>query len=378
MKELEVKDIYSLIKENEREKKELDAIKKHIENQPPTLLTQRNEMYREFLFNDMHKDGYVMEYPHGTVVRQSDRKWHYRGENSCYPTSQPTFIRKLKNKSKEEREIAEFVANLKLIHFFDILNKLDHYHSFRNMHFTHSTNGTKVYLDVLHYNIAQHYGFDTNCLDITSDFEVALFFACCKYSDNKWAPLNQDDFEKNEESRYGRIFRRELNNYRNMMFPDEKYVVFPVGFQPFMRCHMQYSYAIFMEEDMDLNSSESGFECLKFKHSEELCNYIYSKMNNGVFIYPQEGLSVLSDELDAIQNSTCFSLESFRTIYNNLNFGYSESELIELLKKAGIEIGRNITPITDSKIAIVNKHYEDFDVETLYDIKLRMRWIFTP
>jgi len=318
---LSSQDIHSLVDQNEKEKKETELLKEKIEEHKNDFLEKpfnRFDLYKSVIIDDMHIDGFVMKYPDGWVVRQSDRIWHFRGESACYPTSQPTFIRKLKNKSKEEKRVFEFVTNLKLFEFFNVLNKLDHYHYFRNLHIT--IGNKHSFIDVLFYNIAQHYGFDTNLLDITSDFEVALFFACCKYCNNKWLPLTNKDFCKNEESKYGRIFRRRADCYRNRMYPVEKYVVFPVGFQPFMRCHMQYSYAIEMDEDMDLNKSESGFECLKFEQSEKLCNYIYSKMKNGELIYPQEGLHFISGELKQIQEKSQFSLEAFMAVYKNLNW----------------------------------------------------------
>jgi len=378
MKILEKEDIYFLVQQNQREVAELDLIKKQIQAQPTNLSQgpfNRNDLYKAVLYEDMHKDGFVMQYPHGMVVRQSDRHWHYRGESACYPFSQPTFIRKLTNKTKEEREVFEFVANLRLFEFFKLLEKLNHYQDFRNIHF--QIGETRIFLDTLFYNIAQHYGFDTNWLDITSDFETALFFACCKFSNNNWLPLKKKDFDKNGESKYGRIFRRAVNDFRNN-FPENKYTVLPVGFQPFMRCHMQYSYGIVMEEGMDLNNPESGFECLKFRHSAELSNYIYSKMNHGSLIYPQEGLKVLSGELKEIQNCSFFSVESFESVYKNLNFGYSEAELRILLKKNGIKIGAVKTRVGQTKIDIVNRLYEKFDIEESYNIKLRTRLTYTP
>lgn len=378
---LEKDDIYALVRQNEKERSEIQSLKKRIETNPTNFSNgafDRQKFYNAFLFDDMHKDGFVMQYPHGFVVRQSDREWHFRGENACYPTSQPTFIRKLSKMSIEEKYISEFVANMKLIDFANMLHELDHYHSFKNTHFTHQGSRKQIFLDVLFTNIAQHYGFDTTWLDITGDFETALFFACCKYSNNKWEPLQKKDFEKNEESKCGRIFRRKANDFRNMNFPYEKYSVFPVGFQPFMRCHMQYAYAIYMDENMDLNKSESGFECLKFRHSEELCNYIYSKMDNGRLIYPHEGLNILSDEINSIQNCSVFSIETFIKVFNNLNFGYSEVRMLELLKNSGIEIVENTKKIAQSKIEHVNNFYENFDIETLYNIKLQTRWTFSP
>lgn len=376
---LSKQDIIELIKQNDEEINEIDSIKQKIKSQPTDLVKNslsREKLYKAVLFEDMHKDGFVMNYPHGIVVRQSDRKWHYRGENCCYPTSQPSFIRKLANKTEEEIIVFEFISNMRFYEFFKILNRLKHFHEFRNLHFTHDNK--QLYLDTLFYNIAQHYGFDTNWLDITSDFEVALFFACCKFINNKWVPLTNQDFLKNINTKFGRIFRRKTNDFRNMLFPEEKYVVFPVGFQPFMRCHMQYSYAIYMDEEMDLIKSETGFECLKFEHSEDLCNFIYSKTKNGEKIYPHEGLSSLNNELYQIQNSHQFSTEAFFEVYKSLNFGYSEIDLKNILNKSGYTIGKSLVSISQAKIDLINEHYKSFDIEKTNNIKLCTRFTFTP
>ena len=38
------------------------------------------------------------------------------------------------------------------------------------------------YSNVLYELLAQHYGLETLWMDITSDLEVALFFATCEYA----------------------------------------------------------------------------------------------------------------------------------------------------------------------------------------------------
>jgi hypothetical protein len=331
------KDIFELIVLNEQERIESVIDRKDISQSSNTIskVFNRLEFYKDG-FNDMLKDGYIMKYPHGTVIRQADRKYHYRGENTIFPTSKPTFIRKVENLYGKEKQVEEFVANLKLVEFFFILQRLNHFHEFQNMVFT--VRNTKVNIDVLFYNVAQHYGFDTNWLDITSDFDVALFFACCKYRNNQWQPLKQSDFCKGEQSKYGRIFRRKADDFRNFLFPETKYTVFPVGFQSFKRCHMQYSYAIAMDEGMDLLNSDSGFECLAFEHSEEMSNYIFNKMKGGELIYPHEGLNVISKDLDLIKSNNNFSKAAFDEVSKIQHLGNSKPETIRILEKYGYAI----------------------------------------
>ena len=61
------------------------------------------------------------------------------------------------------------------------------------------------YGDVLYDLLAQHYGLETGWLDITSDFNVALFFATCWYdcSENRWKPLCEEQIRQHP---YGMIF----------------------------------------------------------------------------------------------------------------------------------------------------------------------------
>jgi hypothetical protein len=44
-------------------------------------------------------------------------------------------------------------------------------------------NGHSLHID--YQGLAQHYGFHTNMLDVTSNFDVAMFFACCEWNPNE-------------------------------------------------------------------------------------------------------------------------------------------------------------------------------------------------
>ena len=62
--------------------------------------------------------------------------------------------------------------------------------------------------DVQYDVLAQHYGLETCWPDITSDFNVALFFATCYWDDDqkKWQPLTKYQTEKCEKTQYGMLF----------------------------------------------------------------------------------------------------------------------------------------------------------------------------
>jgi hypothetical protein len=49
----------------------------------------------------------------------------------------------------------------------------------------------------LGYIIAQHFGLQTQYLDLTDDIDVALFFTCCKHiKNNIYKPITSDDLDE--------------------------------------------------------------------------------------------------------------------------------------------------------------------------------------
>lgn len=374
---LKKEDILKLVTEYEQEMKLFEVKKKEVARQRPDWTKgafNRTDFYRDIL-SDNYVDGFIMNYPHGTVIKQAEANWFFRGERICYPNSQPTFVRRLKEKTQEEALVFEFVKNTKLIDFKLILNQFTHFREFENMGIK-MPNGFRR-LSVLLSNIAQHYGFDTNWLDITSDFNAALFFACCTYENSKWRPLTAKEISKDEKTKHGRIFRRKADFITNSRM-DGKYRALPVGYQPFMRCHMQYSYGIWMDESMDLTEKESGFEMLKFEHSEELSQYVFEKMQNGNKIYPQEGLKIIEEELEDLKNRKVISENVFKLTYKAMELELPPSKLKKLLKENGYILDGEALTINPIKIKLVNEFYKDFDIEDSYGIKLSGRFIYTP
>ena len=65
--------------------------------------------------------------------------------------------------------------------------------------------------DVLYEPLAQHYGLETGWLDITSDFNTALFFATCYWDGKQWLPLSKKQTERDENHKYGMIFHMPSN-----------------------------------------------------------------------------------------------------------------------------------------------------------------------
>ena len=140
--------------------------------------------WEEVSYRDPKTAGYRIYYPHGVVIQQSARRNFYRGENYLYPESIPTLLRNLKKyDNQKDREFYRFVADMRVAEFKAFLRKFDHVKNWN-------------YCDVLYDALAQHYGLETGWLDITNDFNVALFFATCCWKDGKWEFLSKEQIEK--------------------------------------------------------------------------------------------------------------------------------------------------------------------------------------
>ena len=358
--------------------------------------------YKEFVYRDAMTDGFQIYYPHGVILEQSRRRSFFRGENQIYPSSVPTLIRSLRNySSRKEKEIYRMVSDMRIYEFSCLLNKFQHVQNWE-------------YCDVLFDALAQHYGLETSWLDITSDFKIALFFACCYYQEGKWLPLTRKQTEVDEIHKYGMIFHMpsyimtlrwasELNKFvtvtnrvieydpdgnpcKNEILKHPNFtglpqnLIYPLGFQPFMRCHMQNGYGIYMRDEQPLQT-DNGFEKLRFRHSEELSNWIFEKMKGGELVYPHEGLKQVDFLIQKIKSLNIFSEDAFAyALQRNHCFTTAEKDLarkeIENFKIHGEHIciqSKHAWHLTPARRNRIDEIYSTFSLQEWYKIQVVQR-----
>ncbi|MDA3815963.1 MAG: FRG domain-containing protein [Prolixibacteraceae bacterium] len=381
--DISINDIHHIIKKNDEDLRVSQQIrKKRNENQNHYSKTwSRHDFYREIL-SDMYIDGFVENYPHGNVVRQAQRSYYYRGENQIFKSSKASLYRKLHCIAKDDEKLAEkFVAYMRNADFLWLLLKFDHVQKFISEPLIFNNKNLGYGISLLYEQLAQHYGLDSPWLDITSDFEVALFFACCKFNhkEKKWLPLNKSDFLFNPpHTQYGIIFRQLSDHPNNLSYDPHLTQILPVGFQPFMRCHMQNSYVAKIDESKSLQD-DTSFQILRFKHSEFLCNFIFNKMKKGKLIYPHEGLSSLSDYIEHIKQKKIFTQEIFDYTIQKPDFkNVKKDNIKKLLDKYDYQIINASNYIPKNKIEEINNNYHNFDIEKSYNIKLTTRLVYIP
>lgn len=396
-----------------------DNLREEAEGRRVTQSSYRGENYytdknlqaefdREVLYRDPLTAGMRVQYPHGVIIQQSQRRNFYRGENQQYEASVPSLLRTLNNPengyiTRKEKELYRLVADMRIAEFTMLLQKFEHVNNWN-------------ICDVLYDVLAQHYGLETGWLDITSNFNVALFFATCTYDNGKWRPLTKSDTENDEQTKYGMLFHMpsnrmpmrwsmNLEKYSNCgdaigenekgetgyeLLTHPKYyenhdnLIYPIGFQPFMRCSMQHGYGIYMRKAQPLQE-DIGFQKLRFRHSEELSRRVFERMDGGKAIYPHEGLVQTQFIIDEIKKSTVFSKVAFYYALKKSQYYriVDEERCLQDLSSFKVKVDGN-----DKTIEIIDKSpwkissgrrkkidalYQNFSAESFYGIRILER-----
>ena len=303
--------------------------------------------------------GMQMSYPGaGVVMLQRKSEFFYRGENAYYGKSQPSAFRHTDWKLNDI--LQQMVDDLRCYEAAWMFLKLEAVRQWG-------------YSSPNYWALGQHYGLWTNLMDITSSLKTALFFACCKYIDGKWLPLEKTDFEYKDsrkyiadiggDSRYGLIFACPTEiNMMHYGISDENQafnVIQPVGFQPFMRCSAQSAYVLPVNDRSYDLYKDRKFSKVKFRLTEEICNWIYHEMKEGDLIYPRNDVPNLISQINEINRSKFFSKHAFEDLVKYAGFTEEYAEYAKnQLNVHGYDIlNYNKTYFTNNKLTKINKRY---------------------
>ena len=145
------------------------------------------------LFSTLFVPGMQLTFPNiGTAMTQQKSRYFYRGENAFYGSSKAGMFRS-DNRNSPMQKLADLLILDEACFFLDQFDAIQKW-------------GPSC---VNYHALSQHYGIRTQLIDITSDLKTALFFACCKYEDHQWRPMQQKDFVSKQDglgskdARYG-------------------------------------------------------------------------------------------------------------------------------------------------------------------------------
>ncbi len=140
---------------------------------------------------------------------------------------------------------------------------------------------SRVYVDEM--AVAQHYGLPTGYIDLTQSFEVASFFACCRYNsaDKSWTPVGEGE---------GVLYSIEWRTLPSSHF------IRPINLQFFPRPSEQWGWTceLRLGEDFDTLPFVRKFI---FKHDLAASQHILAKFSHGKNLFPADPLSELADKV---------------------------------------------------------------------------------
>lgn len=261
----------------------------------------------------------------------------YRGQNQDFPF-EPSFQR-AKITQSPLLHCAEWI---KKETFKEVFKETPYFKRLSNM----SILGNTFDFDL--EALAQHYEFSTNYLDITRDFNVAMFFAYT-WTDvhGNYHPIT--DFEKFNPHLY-------ITNGSTMNgFMRDNYKI--VGFQSALRPVTQLAMAIDM--DNTENDTKGFFTKIELPKNAYFSVGVYNSFQKGTALFPQDTLSVIQKDI----KTTNFIARDLLHKYCE-TFSKDINEMTNLLKQD--------FEITDKKIIIPAEITEQINKEITLGI---LPWI---
>ena len=131
--------------------------------------------------------------------------------------------------------------------------------------------------------LAQHYYGRTPMLDLTSDMDVAKFFAVT------WFNMKDDRYEKYTGDELGVLYYYDLAPDAFTKRIGRDYMVETIGKQPFMRSGNQSGFLIRLDDTKDFNQLPE-VRYVFFRHDATITDRIFAASGNGDKYMPQEML----------------------------------------------------------------------------------------
>lgn len=308
---------------------------------------------------DWLRPGLIFRIPDGNrlVWSQGATECFFRGENAFYGKSVGAVFRGTNGEPASQDLIT--LRNVLIIDFSLFLQKLPFVKDWKIS-------------DWFNLCVAQHYGIPTNMMDFSSDFKVALFFACTTWDsqNKKWRPLTKEDFDPSGrrkyitdnggDPRYGVVYRApaDINLYcasdptKRRLTP-----VYPIGFQPFFRCHSQKGFYVRMFKGQDLYKDQT-FDKMRFELTEDLCQWIYDEMDQGRKIYSESDPREYDDIVTSLLSDKEYSMAALDFLFKKWGMLDQKDEYIKRFAKMGYTAVEKLRFDNEEMIAKIQSAFE--------------------
>jgi len=205
--------------------------------------------------------------------RPGDRSFLYRGQTAHYATCVASLLRDASENEWQIKALLSLerfkVAELELLLRNHPFNKVAERHG----------------LWVDYHALAQHYGIRTSLLDLTSNIEIAAFFAVAHWNEaiGKFTPM---------ETGTGVLFRFDWS----AIGPGYSKFFDPVGFGPGLRPARQHAWTFRLPPGVDFQSIPQ-VTVFEFSHSKLASEELFDRFKRGKWVYPPDCLASLVEKL---------------------------------------------------------------------------------
>jgi hypothetical protein len=215
----------------------------------------------------------------------------YRGQAQEYPRCIPTL-------SRLEKVEEQILALCRRVAFEDAIGE----HPMVSLAERIRLWDLPLYVD--REGLAQHYGLATDMLHVTSNFDVASFFATCTWSheDDQYQPAASDD-ALGVMYRITPVLMTGRDGTQDALGP-----VRIVGWQPLPRPEQQRAFVVKMKPGQDFTSLPS-VETFHFQHQAHISHRIWNAFDQGVALFPRDAAAELARRAESLSEFTVSQIE---------------------------------------------------------------------
>jgi hypothetical protein len=179
--------------------------------------------------------------------------------------------------------------------------------------------------------LAQHYGLATDIIDLTSNFDVASFFATSQLVVDNNKPTYQPIYTTDEP---GVIYRI---NYAIYVSSEMPATLETIGWQPIKRPEQQRACGMRMKQGLDFCALPT-VEMIKFRQVPEVTTRIWKYFDKGSLLFPHDAAAELAEQAKVL---TQFTRKQLDNAWKRLDEWDGESRDID--QRQGIEVYAGIT-----------------------------------
>lgn len=261
-----------------------------------------------------------------------ERKYLFRGESEFHSPCTPNLFRNKKQK-RYIRELAIGQEMMLLMLSHPLVQLLD---------LGIELNGQLFRFEMNLFGLAQHYYNKTSLLDLTSNPQVAAFFATTSYDwkTDRYSPI----LDENHVPGVLYYYSLDIENDFKMNS------LSTIGLQVFPRSGRQCGFLYDVEKEQDFNAL-SKLQMVRFKHDSVIAKRIFDELHGGIDLFPDD---ILMEHWKTFNRDKM--VLSNRTVLANqiMNPKSSVEELTHELEGLGYEIQDYIPAFTQDEL---DKHY---------------------